>query len=269
VATPIKVVFLDLTGTLIERDRWLDGAIQTIKWLNSKSFEIRYVTNITLKNRTQLKNQFQAMGVAASEEQFFTPSRAAYNWFRNRGVEENLLPLVHPDLLHDLEGLRLTGEPVADFVLVGDMGDWWQIDKLNVALRALLGGARLTALQKGGSWLAPDGYRMDAGSFVAALEYAANVKCDLVFGKPNPVFFEMALRDAGISPDNALMVGDDLENDYLAPSRLGVRTVLVRTSSQDPSEKSGAGMVSHPEVDPRNMIGGIEGLPEWISKTAR
>ena len=41
------------------------------------------------------------------------------------------------------------------------------------ALRALQGGARLIAMQGNAWWLAADGPRLDSGSYVRALAYAA------------------------------------------------------------------------------------------------
>lgn len=45
--------------------------------------------------------------------------------------------------------------------------------------------------------------------------------------KPDPLIFEKALRLAGVRPDEALHVGDDLEKDLLGARRAGIRTILV------------------------------------------
>ncbi len=46
--------------------------------------------------------------------------------------------------------------------------------------------------------------------------------------KPNPAIFEMALRRAGCLPENAVMVGDRLDNDILPAKQLGMKTVWVK-----------------------------------------
>jgi FMN phosphatase YigB (HAD superfamily) len=63
-----------------------------------------------------------------------------------------------------------------------------------------------------------DGLTLDAGPFVAALEYASG-KTALVVGKPEPAFFEAALRDLGREAHEVAMVGDDAESDVAGAQR--------------------------------------------------
>jgi ribonucleotide monophosphatase NagD (HAD superfamily) len=51
-----------------------------------------------------------------------------------------------------------------------------------------------------------DGPMLDAGPFVAALEYAAGVTAELV-DKPSPEFFRLALQDLAVPPEATLVVG--------------------------------------------------------------
>lgn len=48
------------------------------------------------------------------------------------------------------------------------------------------------------------------------------------FVKPDPRIFELALRTAGCSPDQAVMIGDRPDNDIYPAKRLGMRTVRIR-----------------------------------------
>lgn len=45
--------------------------------------------------------------------------------------------------------------------------------------------------------------------------------------KPDPKVFLVALKDLGVSPEETLMVGDDLERDILPAKKLGMNTVLI------------------------------------------
>jgi HAD superfamily hydrolase (TIGR01458 family) len=101
-------------------------------------------------------------------------------------------------------------------------------DLLNAAFRAVTGGAEIIALEKDRYWMAPDGVMLSAGPFVAALEFAAG-KTATVMGKPSKAFFEMALRDMDLRPDQAVMVGDDIITDIAGARKTGMKAVLVRT----------------------------------------
>ncbi|MBQ9551620.1 MAG: HAD family hydrolase [Clostridia bacterium] len=48
------------------------------------------------------------------------------------------------------------------------------------------------------------------------------------FSKPDLRIFEIALRQAACEPNNAVMVGDRLDNDILPAKQLGMKTVWVR-----------------------------------------
>ena len=48
--------------------------------------------------------------------------------------------------------------------------------------------------------------------------------------KPAPAVFEAALEIAGVAPDEALHVGDSLDNDIEGARAAGIRAVLVDRS---------------------------------------
>jgi ribonucleotide monophosphatase NagD (HAD superfamily) len=99
---------------------------------------------------------------------------------------------------------------------------------LNDVFRALLDGASLVAMQRNRWWTTGSGPALDAGMFVAGLEYAAGVEAT-VAGKPSPEIFAAACARTGATPDEAMMVGDDLESDLRPAAGLGMATCLVRT----------------------------------------
>lgn len=46
--------------------------------------------------------------------------------------------------------------------------------------------------------------------------------------KPNPEIFKIALERANCLPENAVMVGNRIENDILPAKKLGIKTVWVK-----------------------------------------
>src|SRR5262249_60228650 len=101
-----------------------------------------------------------------------------------------------------------------DRVVVGDLGRGFTSDVLNAAFRHLRGGAGLIALQKNRYWSAgSEGILLDAGAFVAALEYAAGVTA-VVVGKPSARFFELALASIGVPAATGGSVGGSLRHGH-------------------------------------------------------
>jgi HAD superfamily hydrolase (TIGR01458 family) len=256
--TKIKAVFLDLYGTVFIDKQWLPGAKNTIAWLLKSDLQIRFVTNTTLKNRRMLSGIFKDTGLNVPPESFFIPARAARNWFMANPPKRGILPLVHSSQLEDIADIPLVNDGPVDYVLVGDMGNEWNIDIMNKGLRALMAGATLTAFQQNPYWLAADGNRLDNGAFVAALEYGSGKKCEQSFGKPNELFFKMALEDAAVAPEEAIMVGDDYLSDIVGAQKCGIRGVLLRSGKYDNNNRDSSGNAAYV------VLSGIGDFRGWL-----
>jgi HAD superfamily hydrolase (TIGR01458 family) len=128
-----------------------------------------------------------------------------------------------------------------DYVLVGDLGEDFGYRRLNAAFRHLMEGAQLLALQKNRYWQTDFGLALDAGPFVAALEFASG-KAASVVGKPERDFFRLALEDMGCEAGQVAMVGDDAEADVEGARRAGLVGIQVRTGKWR-SDVAGADLV--------------------------
>jgi hypothetical protein len=83
-------------------------------------------------------------------------------------------------------------------------------------------------MQRNRWWPTSSGPSLDAGMFVAGLEFSARVSATVV-GKPSPAIYERACTLMGVAPGDAMMVGDDLESDLPPARQIGMRTCLLRT----------------------------------------
>ncbi|HKN47033.1 MAG TPA: TIGR01458 family HAD-type hydrolase, partial [Candidatus Polarisedimenticolia bacterium] len=80
----------------------------------------------------------------------------------------------------DFAGIR-RDEERPEWVVLGDLGRGFTWERLNYAFRFLRDGATLLALHKNPSWFAgKEGFVLDAGAFVAALEYATGCRALVV-----------------------------------------------------------------------------------------
>ena len=68
-----------------------------------------------------------------------------------------------------------------------------------------MNGASLIAIHECRYYKRPDGLALGPGAFVKGLEYAGNIKADVI-GKPTEQFFRAALGD--VKPEEAIMIGD-------------------------------------------------------------
>lgn len=54
-----------------------------------------------------------------------------------------------------------------------------------------------------------------------------------IIRKPNPLFFTRIMRELGIKPSQAAMIGDKLRADIIGANKAGIRTVLVKPRGYD------------------------------------
>ncbi len=228
----IRGLLLDLDGTLYVGGEPVPGAPEAVRRLEEAGFVIRYVTNTTRKPRRAVAETMRSLGFRPKEGEILTPAGAASALIGARSC----LPLVDESLLEDLDGVKLT-EDRPDYVLVGDLAEGFTYARLDAAFRCLMDGADLIALQKNRYWRTEDGLSLDAGPFVAALEYASNKRATVV-GKPQGHFFRLVLAGMGLKAEEVAMVGDDPESDVAGAKRAGLEAVQVRTGKWRPGTDS-------------------------------
>ena len=239
---------MDLDGTLYVGGEPVEGAAEAIKRLEASGVLLRYVTNTTRKPRREVWEHLRSLGFEVQEAMIFAPARAAAGLIGSKSC----FPLVDESLLEDLEEITLTQDH-PDHVLIGDLGEGFTYGRLNAAFRCLMDGAELIALQRNRYWRREDGLALDAGPFVAALEYASG-KSATVVGKPEESFFRLALEDLGLRSHEVAMVGDDAEADVAGAQAAGLRGVQVRTGKYRP------GTVGDPDL----VLDSIAGLPQVL-----
>jgi len=234
------------------------GAASAVKRLRDDGHRIRFVTNSTTRSRAQLAEQLRTMGIALEDDEVQTTGAVASRVLAGKRV----LALTMPGMLDDLEGLQLVGMNV-DAVLVGgadegeETGRVFSYLNLNRAFHELGAGADLYCLHKNKWWQTADGARLDAGAFVAGLEYAADIEAT-VLGKPSNAYFAAALEALDAEPGLTWMVGDDLEGDIVGARNHGMKTILVRTGKFRPDE------VERSTVQPDGIVSSIAQVPDWL-----
>jgi HAD superfamily hydrolase (TIGR01458 family) len=242
-----KGFLFDLDGVFYQSGKPLPGAIDALSYLRKGNLPFRFLTNTTTKNRQTLQENLTNIGLACIEKEIITAGFAGIDFLRKKGspscrffITENLKQ-DYKEFEEDLEN--------PEAIVIGDF-DEWTYDLLNEAFYHVMNGAEIIALHKGKYYKVDNGLRMDAGGFVAALEFATGKKSQLV-GKPNKAFFQYALDDLRLVPEEVVMIGDDLINDVNGAQNLGIPGILVKTG------KYHEGMIESSKIDPDGLIDSI------------
>lgn len=232
---PPRGYLLDLDGTLYSGGAAIPGAVETLTRLRRKTVPYRLVTNTTSRSRSLLVQRLAQYGFEVSPDEIFTATVAAGGLAREAGYAR-VAPFLPQPALDDLTGLELaggtSGRPVTgppEAILVGDLGEAWGYSLLQEAFEYLMAGAGFIAVSRDRYWLDRDRLVLDAGPFVAGLEFASS-KTATIAGKPSIPFYQRALLSLGLaSGEPVAMVGDDLWSDVEGAQRAGLQGWLVRT----------------------------------------
>lgn len=241
-------LLLDLDGTLYVSGAAVPGAPETVAALRRAGIPFRFVTNTTSRPRAGLVERLQGYGFTAVPEEVLTPVTAAARIARARGCTV-VAPFLPAPALADLSDLALVGgtsgrpaDRTPQAVLVGDLGEQWTYALMQEAFAYVLDGALLIALSRDRYWRRGGVLALDAGPFVAGLEYATS-RAAILAGKPSPEFFRAAVASlpAGSAEAGLAMIGDDLWSDVRGAQEAGYRGWLVRTGKfrEDALQESG------------------------------
>lgn len=250
----IKGVLFDLDGVFYVGNQLVSGGNETLSWLQSQGIGYRFVTNNSTLSRSALVAKLQHLGLDISENELLSANYAGVLQLQKMGL--NRCKLILAQAAQADYPPSVDEKP--DAIVIGDIGNEWDYDLLNTLMNQILEGAELIALHKGRYFQTEKGLMLDSGAFVAALEHATGKKAHVV-GKPNPAFFEMgsALLDA--SPNELVMVGDDLINDIEGAQNTGYHAVLVQTG------KYRKAIVEQSEIIPDGIIPSVAALPNYLS----
>src|SRR3954463_8001916 len=207
----MAAILLDLDGVLHISGRPVDGGARAVQRLREAGHRLRFLTNNTTHSRSELAEAIRGFGIELEDGELQTTPVAAARVLTGRRV----LALTMPGIRDDLEGVELVGDS-ADAVLLGGADETAETNRvfsymnLARAFAELEGGAELYCLHKNPWWQTSRGALLDAGAFVAGLEYASGVTAT-VLGKPSGSYFEAALAAVDADPERAWMIGDDID----------------------------------------------------------
>ncbi|XP_068876326.1 phospholysine phosphohistidine inorganic pyrophosphate phosphatase isoform X1 [Aphelocoma coerulescens] len=228
-ARAVRGLLLDVSGVLY--DSGADGGVpiagsaEAVRRIKASGLKLQLCTNETQATRENFVRKLRAMGFDVSVAEVTAPAPAACHLLKERGLRPHLL--VHDDLIPEFAEIDKTNP---NCVVLGDAAENFTYANLNKAFQLLIEMEKpvLISLGKGRYYKETDGLKLDVGAYMKALEYACDIQAEVV-GKPAKRFFESALAELGVPPEQAIMIGDDIVSDVGGAQQCGMRALQVRT----------------------------------------
>jgi HAD superfamily hydrolase (TIGR01458 family) len=249
-------ILLDIDGVLHVSMQPIPGAAETLSWLEQRGYATRLITNTTTQSRATLAQRLRQIGLPVNEDQLVTAPVATANYIRQHFPGKRCWLITKGDTAQDFTDIELV-ETQADLIVIGGAEELLSYETMNAAFRMLMEGATLLAMHTNLYWRTTTGLQLDSGAFIKALEIATGKKA-MIIGKPEPAFFAQALQALAVSSAEAIMVGDDIENDIGGAQRAHIRGIFVGTGKHtidSPLLKS---------IQPTAILPSIADLPAWL-----
>jgi HAD superfamily hydrolase (TIGR01458 family) len=247
----IKGFLFDLDGVLFVGDELIEGAIETINYLKDKNFPLRFLTNTTTRSHNALFEKIKKLNLPIDIDEVLAPPRMAAEYLKKLS-DPKLLLILEEETKTEFTQFTID-EKKPDYIVLGHYENKWNYDLLNKLFKMVMNGSKMLALHKGRYWQTNEGLTLDIGLFVAGLEHATSQKA-IVIGKPSQDFFKIALNSINVSPQSAVMVGDDIINDIKGAQDIGLQTILVKTG------KFRQDILDNSSIKPNRIIDSIASL---------
>jgi HAD superfamily hydrolase (TIGR01450 family) len=228
----LRAVILDVDGVIWISGAPGHGAADLLSTLRRQMLPFCLLTNDCSVSKTLRHAALAEAGLPLRPEELVTASEVTNEWLREVSVN-SIMYLGAPGLLSEVaRGITVKDSGPVDVVVVGDLFNHYDRRTIDGAVKAILAGAKLVAMQHNRRWSDGKDWYVDNGFWVAGFEYVTDCRA-FVMGKPNPTAYLAALRRLGDSSNDhsgIVLVSDDTENDLKGAKAIGLTTVYFGQS---------------------------------------
>ena len=232
----IKSLILDMDGVLWRENSPIGDLPRTFKRFDELGLKVVLATNNGTRTPEQYMEKMAGFGVILRKDQIINSAMALVYLLKRRFPNGGpVYTLGEIGLTTALEEAGFHQKESDVLAVIGGMDrsiDFWKLKKATLLIRA---GAPFYFTNPDRTYPTPEGLIPGAGSILAALETATDVKA-IIAGKPSPALYEFALERLGTLPGVTLVVGDRLETDILGAQNLTCKTAAVLSGVMTESE---------------------------------
>ncbi len=242
----LKIIFLDMDGTIYMGNDIFPWTIDFLKGLTAKNIRYVFLTNNSSRSADAYVNKLAKMGIEASIEDIYTSGDATIDYLKEHKVKKIFL-MGTPSLEEAFvkAGFKLSDNNPDMIVMGYDKTLTYQ--KLNTAYHLIKHGVPWCATHPDMLCPTPTGFDIDLGAMMQALISATGVE-PKVIGKPNAEMTGPLLNRLGVSSEYVAIMGDRLYTDIKTGLNGGLISILVLTGEATKED------VKTSEVAPHIMI---------------
>ncbi|MBR1747953.1 MAG: HAD-IIA family hydrolase [Clostridia bacterium] len=227
----VKVYLFDMDGTLNMGETPIEGAMDTLRYLDSHGKKVYFATNNSSKSQTAYVEKLRRMGYEAKQEQIITSGMATMHFlkkhFPGRSVYILGTELLKREFSEGGFDVRGVGEDADIMLLAFDTELTYE--KLWHATNLIAAGKPYIATHPDFVCPSEKGDMPDAGALMACVEATVGKRPETIVGKPYAPMADFVFDYCGAAPKECAFVGDRLYTDIKFGLNNGMASVLVMT----------------------------------------
>src|SRR5437870_2040150 len=196
---PNRGWLFDLDGTVYRGEAPIPGAAETIAALRADGRRVAFLSNKPLATRADYAAKLPRLGIPTSADDVVNSSLVLARHLARLDAGAPVFVIGEPPLVAELRAhhFEVRADHRVRWVVIA-FDRTFDYAKLDTALQAVRGGARLIATNPDRTCPTEDGEIRDCAGIIAAVEAVTGQAVEVVVGKPSPIILEGALARLGV-----------------------------------------------------------------------
>lgn len=256
-----KLFLLDMDGTIYLDTMLFEGTTDFLNYIKSIGGRYMFLTNNSSKSVDKYIEKLSSLGIETCKDDFFTSTNATIVYLKSKNYKK----IYAFGTTSFKEQLSEAGFPITD-KLSDDidclcMGFDTELTFQKLEDACILLGRGVDYIATNPDWVCPTwyGFVPDCGS-VSQMLYNATKRRPQFIGKPQPEIAQLAMKKAGYTKEETVVIGDRLYTDIACGVNAGITSIFVLSGegTLEDLEKS--------EVKPSFVFENISEIYKEISK---
>ncbi|GAB6926456.1 HAD-IIA family hydrolase [Paenibacillus sp. JCM 10914] len=228
----------DLDGTIYLGSEAIEGAVETVHYLQSLGKKLLFLTNKTIDSRENYLKKLAKLGIQVELTNILNPALVTIHYLQQHHPGAKVYVIGEDILKNELlaNGIDFAQSPEETDMVVVSWDREFHYRHLNFAYQAIKRGAKVIATHPDRTCPMPGGDIPDCGGMIGAIEGTAGIKITTIMGKPSVLTALTAIDILGVKAEDCLMSGDRLETDIRMGNEAGMSTALVLTGVSVPED---------------------------------
>ena len=219
-------MIFDLDGTIYFGNRLADKAAEVVKQLRVQGVKVCFLTNNSRLARFDIYQKLLDFGLELEIQDVYTSSYLVGRYLQERSFTSAYV-LGEKGLMQEIGNCGVKIEEYdPDCVVIG-YDTTIDYEKITVSFRHILNKKPFIACNLDKSYPVESGMLPGCGAMVGAITGCTGISPDVVVGKPSVYPIEVICADMGVSIDEVMVVGDNIESDIAMAISAGCKSCLI------------------------------------------